>query len=122
MKIKAVLLTAAIVAAPVSAAASVCDFNPTLLPQASHKEVAIKGTYLQAFDVAYSDWVKNVSRGRFLLRNQTVIIALISGYVRLTFIPKYKKPMVGATTPYGIETHYVVDVNRTKIVCRTFAM
>jgi len=83
-------------------------------------DVAISGAYFQAIQIAYGDWKKNVSRGRYKLSDQDIaVVKAPSGYLEVTFTPDPYKGTVKAHL-FGDDVVYVVDVRSQKVVCRGF--
>jgi hypothetical protein len=87
----------------------------------TQKHIAISGIYMSALNVAYSDWSRRVSAGRYAIRNQTIIVSPQGRDISIVFIPRNDDPtLLGGETPYGKDTTYLIDASGKRILSRLF--
>ncbi|MHB8432962.1 MAG: hypothetical protein ACYDCA_05060 [Candidatus Tyrphobacter sp.] len=81
----------------------------------------ISGVDARAVSTAYQDWVKNVSKGKYSIRDQTIQISHADRTTVVLFWARGGSPqLMGGETRFGKDTRYMIDPDG-HIVQRLFA-
>lgn len=91
-------------------------------PNRLQEHAVLSSVYLSALSLAYQDWLRNVSAGKYAIANQTIQVTRAGKDIWVRFVPRDDNPRTfGGETRFGKETLYIIDRSGRRIIQRLFA-